>query len=215
MTLTSSSREPKMPAMKIGVLCSGTGTNLQALLDAERAGTLAPAHIVCVVSNRPGARALARAEAADKPAITVDHKAFAGREVFEDAVLAALDQHGVEGVVLAGFMRVLTAHFLGRFPDRILNIHPSLLPAFPGVEAQRQALEHGVKVAGATVHFVDLGLDAGAIVLQAAVPVEDDDTFETLRDRILEREHDILPRAVSLLAAGRLVRDGRRVHVRP
>jgi phosphoribosylglycinamide formyltransferase 1 len=212
MTLTSSSREPSVSVMKIGVLCSGTGTNLQALLDAERVGTLAPAQIVCVVSNRPGARALARAEAAGRPAITVDHKAFAGRELFEDAVLAALDQ---QGVVLAGFMRVLTAHFLARFPDRILNIHPSLLPAFPGVEAQRQALEHGVKVAGATVHFVDLGLDGGAIVLQAAVPVDDDDTFETLRDRILEREHDILPRAVSLLAAGRLVRDGRRVHVRP
>jgi len=202
-------------AMKVGVLVSGSGTNLQALLDAERTGTLAPAEIACVVANRPGARALARAEAAGKPGITIDHKAFATREAFEQAVLSALAEHAVEAVVLAGFMRVLTAHFLGRFPDRILNIHPSLLPAFPGVEAQRQALEHGAKVTGATVHFVDVGLDAGAIVLQAAVPVSDDDTFETLRDRILEREHDILPRAVSLLAAGRLVRDGRRVRIRP
>ena len=201
--------------MKVGVLVSGTGTNLQALLDAERAGKLAPAEIACVVSNRPGAGALARAQARGKPAITIDHKAFAARESFEDALLSTLAEHGAEGVVLAGFMRILTAHFIGRFPDRIVNVHPSLLPAFPGVDAQRQALEHGVKVTGATVHFVDLGLDAGAIILQAAVPVADDDTVATLRDRILEREHDILPRAVALLAAGKLVRDGRCVRVRP
>jgi len=199
--------------VKVGVLVSGTGTNLQALLDAERAGTLAPAEIACVVSNRPGVQALARAQAAGKPALTVDHKRFAAREPFEDAVLAALAEHGAEAVVLAGFMRVLTSRFLDRFPDRILNIHPSLLPAFPGVDAQRQALEHGVKVTGATVHFVDTGLDAGAIVLQAAVAIADGDTVETLRARILEREHEILPRAVSLLAAGRLVRDGRRVRI--
>lgn len=204
-----------MKVMKVGVLVSGTGTNLQALLDAERNGTLAPAEIACVISNRPVAGALARAATAGKPALTIDHKAFAGREPFEDALLGALAEHGVDGVVLAGFMRVLTAHFLAHFADRIINIHPSLLPAFPGVDAQRQALEHGSKVTGATVHFVDAGLDAGAIILQAAVAVADDDTVDSLRARILEREHDILPRAVSLLAAGRLVRDGRRVRVRP
>jgi phosphoribosylglycinamide formyltransferase-1 len=201
--------------MRIGVLVSGSGTNLQALLDAERKGTLGPAEIACVVSNRPGVRALERADAAGKPSICVDHKAFAAREPFEDAILAVLADHRVEALVLAGFMRVLTAHFLARFPDRILNIHPSLLPAFPGIDAQRQALEHGVKVTGATVHFVDVGLDAGAIVLQAAVAVADDDTVESLRARILEREHEILPRAVALLAAGKLLRDGRRVSVRP
>jgi len=197
--------------MKIGVLISGTGTNLQALLDAERAGSLRPAEIVCVVSNRPEALGLGRARAFHKPALVVDHKAFGGRQAFEDALLEVLDEHQVAAVVLAGFMRVLTPHFLARFPDRILNIHPSLLPAFPGIDAQRQAFEHGVKVTGATVHFVDVGVDQGAIVAQAAVPVLDDDTVDSLRARILEREHEILPRAVALLAAGRLVRDGHRV----
>jgi len=201
--------------MRVAVLVSGSGTNLQALLDAERAGTLAPAEIACVVSNRPGAGALARAQAFGKPALTVDHKLFPAREPFEDALLAVLIEHRAEAVVLAGFMRVLTGRFLDRFPERILNIHPSLLPAFPGVDAQRQAFDHGVKVTGATVHFVDAGLDAGAIVLQAAVPVADGDTVEALRARVLEREHEILPRAVSLLAAGRLVRTGRRVAVLP
>jgi phosphoribosylglycinamide formyltransferase-1 len=200
--------------MRFGVLISGTGTNLQALLDAEAAGRLRPAEIACVIANRPGAGGLGRARAAGKPAITVDHTLHAGREPFEDALLAALAEHGVEAVVLAGFMRLLTPRFLDRFPDRILNIHPSLLPAFPGVDAQRQAFEHGVKVTGATVHFVDAGLDAGAIVAQAPVPVRDDDTIDALRARILEREHELLPRAVALLAAGRLRRDGRRVLVR-
>ena len=199
--------------MRFGVLVSGTGTNLQALLDAEARGALAPAEIACVVSNRPGAGALQRAQAAGKPALTVDHKLFPGREPFEDALLAVLAEHRVEAVVLAGFMRVLTPRFIDHFPDRIVNIHPSLLPSFPGVDAQRQAFEHGVKVTGATVHFVDAGLDGGAIVLQAAVPVADDDTVETLRKKILEREHEILPRAVSLLAAGRLAREGRRVRL--
>ncbi len=199
--------------MRVGVLVSGSGTNLQALLDAETRGQLAPATIVCVVSNRPGARALERASAAGVAAVVVDHKHHAGREPFEDAVAEILHAHRVEAVVLAGFMRVLTARFLARWPDRILNIHPSLLPAFPGVDAQRQALEHGVKITGATVHLVDAGLDAGPIVLQAAVPVLDGDDLDTLRARILEREHELLPRAVSLLAAGRLRRDGRRITV--
>jgi phosphoribosylglycinamide formyltransferase-1 len=201
--------------LRFGVLVSGTGTNLQSLLDAERDGMIAPATIACVVSNRPGAGALARAVAAGKPALTVDHKLFPAREPFEDALLAVLAEHRIEAVVLAGFMRILTPRFLDRFPDQILNIHPSLLPAFPGVDAQRQAFEHGVHVTGATVHFVDGGLDAGAIVLQAAVEVADDDTVESLRKKILAREHELLPSAVALLAAGRLVRDGRRVTVKP
>ena len=201
--------------MRFAVLVSGTGTNLQALLDAEANGALAPAEIACVVSNRPSVGALARARAAGKPALTVDHKLFPAREPFEDALLGVLAEHAVEAVVLAGFMRILTPRFIDRFADRILNIHPSLLPSFPGVDAQREAFEHGVKLTGATVHFVDAGLDGGAIVLQAAVPVADDDTVESLRAKILEREHEILPRAVALLAAGRIERDGRRVRLKP
>ncbi len=199
--------------MKLAVLVSGTGTNLQALLEAERQGTLAPGEIVCVVSNRPGVRALQRAADAGKPAIVVDHTGFAAREAFEDAVQEVLDAHGVEAVVLAGFMRMLTPRFLVRYPDRIINIHPSLLPAFPGVNAQKQALDYGVRVTGATVHFVSPEMDGGAIILQAAVPVFEDDTVEELRDRILVEEHWVLPRAAQLLSAGRLVREGRRVKI--
>lgn len=197
--------------MRLGVLCSGGGTNLQALLDAERAGQLAPAEVAIVISNRPGAGALTRAAKAGKPTLTIDHQAHPTRDAFEDALAAALVEHHVDAIVLAGFMRVLGAAFLAKYPDRVLNIHPSLLPAFPGLHAQKQALAHGVKLAGCTVHFVDASLDGGAIVLQDAVPVLDDDTPETLAGRILEREHVILPRAVKLLADGRLARDGRHV----
>jgi phosphoribosylglycinamide formyltransferase-1 len=197
----------------LAVLVSGTGTNLASLLAAETAGELAPGQIVCVVSNRPGVAALDKARAAGKHAVTIDHKAFPDRESFEDALLAALAAHGVEAVILAGFMRVLTPRFLDRFPDRILNIHPSLLPSFPGVDAQRQAFEYGVQVSGATVHFVSAELDGGAIVLQAAVPVLPGDTADALRARILVEEHRILPRATQLLAAGKLRRDGRRVTI--
>lgn len=197
--------------MKLGVLVSGTGTNLQALLDAERAGKLAPGEIVCVVSNRPGVGGLERAERAGKPAKVVDHTRFPGREAFEDALHAELE--GVEGIVLAGFMRLLTPRFLQRYPDRIINIHPSLLPAFPGVNAQQQALDHGVKVTGATAHFVSPEMDGGAIILQAAVPVFEDDSVEELRTRILVEEHWLLPRATQLLAAGRLRREGRKARI--
>jgi phosphoribosylglycinamide formyltransferase-1 len=202
--------------MRLAVLVSGGGTNLQSLLDAEKAGRLAPGEIVCVVSNKPGVRALERAAAAGKPAIVVDHKAFAGsREAFEDALLAALAEHRAEAVVLAGFMRVLTPHFLSRFPDRTINIHPALLPAFPGIDGPAQAFAYGVKLAGCTVHFVDATVDGGAIILQAAVPVLDTDDTEALRARILEQEHQLLPRAAQLLAAGRLLRDGRHVRIKP
>jgi len=200
--------------MRFGVLVSGSGTNLSALLDAERAGTLAPGEIACVVSNRPDAAALERARAAGKPAIGLDHKAFGSREAFEDVLCETLAAHRVEAIALAGFMRVLTPRFLGAFPDRVINIHPSLLPAFPGIDGPRQAFEYGARWAGCTVHFVDPTVDGGAIILQDAVPVEDDDTVDSLRTRILAREHVILPRAVQLLAAGRLERDGRRVRVR-
>lgn len=196
--------------MRIGVLVSGQGTNLQALLDAQARGELAPATIAVVIANNPGAPALARATAAGVPSAVVDHR---GREraVFEEALLAVLAQHGVEAVVLAGFMRVLTAHFLDRFPLRVINTHPSLLPAFPGVDAPAQAIAHGVKLSGLTVHFVDASLDGGPIIAQVAVPVAPDDDAATLHARIQVEEHRVLPGVVRRLAAGELTCQGRTV----
>jgi phosphoribosylglycinamide formyltransferase 1 len=202
-----------MRPMRIGVLVSGAGTNLQALIDAERAGRLGPATIAVVVSNRPGAQALERARAADIAHHVVPHQQFADRATFEEAVLAILAAAGVEAVVLAGFMRVLTARFVSAFPARILNTHPALCPAFPGVDAPRQALDQGVKITGCTVHLVDDGIDTGPIVLQAAVAVADDDDPDRLHDRIRVEEHRLLPEAVRLLAEGRLHLDGRRVRI--
>lgn len=197
--------------MKVGVLVSGSGTNLQALLDAEARGALAPATIAVVVSNRPGAFALARAEKANKPAIVVDHKAFPDRTAFETKLLEVLDSHGVEIVVLAGFMRVLTAHFLDRYPLRVVNTHPSLLPAFPGIDAPAQAIAHGVKVSGATIHFVDTSLDGGPIIAQAPVAVLPGDDAASLHARIQREEHRVLPEVVRRLAAGHYSCQGRHV----
>ena len=195
--------------MKVGVLVSGSGTNLQALLDAEARGELAPATIDVVISNRPGVKALERAAAAGKRGVVVDHKAFTDRAAFEDALLREL--HGVQVVVLAGFMRVLTHHFVDRFPLRIVNTHPSLLPAFPGVDAPAQALAYGVKVSGVTVHFVDTSLDGGPIIAQVPVAVEPGDDAATLHQRIQREEHRLLPQVVQRLAAGRLSCEGRHV----
>jgi phosphoribosylglycinamide formyltransferase-1 len=195
--------------MKVGVLVSGSGTNLQALLDAEARGDLAPAQIAVVVSNRPGVPALKRAAGAGKPAVVVDHKAFAERAVFEDALLATLASHGVELVVLAGFMRVLTEHFVSRYEQRIINTHPSLLPAFPGANAAAQAIAHGVKLSGVTVHFVDTSLDGGPIIAQVAVTVSPADDASSLQARIQREEHVLLPRVVRRLAAGELSCQGR------
>lgn len=201
--------------MRFAVLVSGSGTNLQALLDAEGRGELAPARLVVVVSNRPDVRALDRARAAGKPAITVDHKAFSGREAFERALLAELAIHGVEAIVLAGFMRVLTPTFIGAFPQRIVNTHPALLPAFPGTDAAGQALAHGVKLTGMTVHFVDAGVDTGPIIAQRAVRVLPGDDAAALQRRIQAEEHRVLPRVVQALAAGRITCEGRRVLIAP
>jgi phosphoribosylglycinamide formyltransferase-1 len=201
--------------MKIGVLVSGRGTNLAALLAAEAAGRLAPAEIAIVISNRPGVRALQIAAAAGKPAEVVDHQRFAGREPFERALLDALAADQVEAVVTAGFMRVLTATFVAAYPQRIINTHPALLPAFPGTDAPAQALAHGAKVAGVTVHFVDTGVDTGPIIAQRAVPVLPDDDAETLHQRIQIEEHRLLPAVVRALAQGRLVCEGRTVTIRP
>jgi phosphoribosylglycinamide formyltransferase-1 len=199
--------------VNVGVLASGSGTNLQALIDAGRRGELGPARLVVVGANVPGCGALARAGQAGLATFVVDHKAFAERAAFDRALLAGLGAHGVELVVLAGFMRVLTPVLLGAFPDRVLNVHPALLPAFPGVHAQRQAFAYGVKVAGCTVHFVDEGTDTGPIIGQAAVPVFEDDSEESLRLRILAEEHALLPAAVRAVAEGRVHVEGRRVRV--
>jgi phosphoribosylglycinamide formyltransferase-1 len=195
-----------------GVLVSGAGTNLQALIDRIAAGRLDCA-IRMVVSNRAGAPGLARAEAAGIPTRVLDHRAFPNREQFDGALVEILRGAGVELVLLAGFDRLLTRVLLGAFPQRVMNIHPALLPSFKGLHAQQQALEYGVKVAGATVHFVDEETDHGPIIVQGAVAVERGDTEEDLRARILAVEHEIYPLAVQLFAEGRLNVVGRRVLV--
>jgi phosphoribosylglycinamide formyltransferase-1 len=200
--------------VRIGALVSGRGTNLQAVLDAAREGRL-PARVVVVVSDRPGAPALARARAAGVPTEVVEPAGFPSREAHDDALVAALRRAGADTVVLAGYMRLVTPTLLGAFPRRVLNVHPSLLPAFPGLHAQRQALEHGVKVTGCTVHLVDEGVDTGPIVLQAAVAVEEDDDEARLSARILAEEHRILVEALRLMAGGRLTVEGRRARIRP
>ena len=193
--------------MKIGVLVSGRGTNLGALLAAQL-------DVAVVISNTPDAGALGIARSAHVAAAVVDHRPFKGdRAAFEDALDSTLRRHGVELVVLAGFMRVLSPHFVRRWPQRIVNIHPSLLPAFPGAHAHRDALAAGVKVSGCTVHFVDEGTDTGPIIAQAVVPVREGDTEETLAARVLVEEHRILPEAVRRVAAGRVTVEGRKVNV--
>ena len=200
--------------MRIGVLLSGGGTNLQALLDAQRRGELAPADLAVAISNRPGAGGLDRAREAKIPAEVVDHRRYGkDRAAFERDLTAALDRHGARAVVLAGFMRVLTTEFIERYPNRIINTHPSLLPAFPGIRAPEQAIAHGVKVSGCTIHFVDAGVDTGPIIFQSAVEVLDSDDPESLHARIRAEEHRLLPKAAKLLAAGTLVCEDRRVRV--
>ena len=199
--------------MKVGVLVSGTGTNLQALLDAQARGELAPAEIAVVVSNKPGVPALARAAAAGVPAEVVEHKGLPRAE-FEARLAAELARYGASALVLAGFMRILTGEFVDRFPLRIINTHPSLLPAFPGLDAPAQALAHGVKLTGVTIHFVDASLDGGPIIAQAAVPVLDGDDAPALHARIQREEHRLLPIAVRCLAAGQLSCQGRLVRGR-
>jgi phosphoribosylglycinamide formyltransferase 1 len=199
--------------LAVGVLASGRGSNLQAILNACQTPTF-PARVVLVLSDRERAQALERAAACGVSVQFLNPKDFADRPGYEAALGAALEAHDVGLVCLAGFMRVLGPDFIRRFHGRILNVHPSLLPAFPGLAAQRQALEYGVRVAGATVHFVDEGVDTGPIVLQASVLVQPDDTEESLSKRILREEHRLYPEAVRLFAEGRLTIVGRRVLVR-
>jgi len=195
--------------LALGVLVSGSGSNLQAILDAIASGAL-DAECKIVISNRPGVFALERAKKAGVKTAELDHKSFESREAFDQKLASTLKAEGVEWLALAGFMRVLTPEFLDSFKDKVVNIHPSLLPAFPGVNAQKQAFEYGVKKAGCTVHFVDSGVDSGPIILQASVDVKDDDTVETLRDRILVEEHQLFVRGLSLIAQGRVTKSASR-----
>jgi phosphoribosylglycinamide formyltransferase-1 len=207
--------KPAIP-VKLGVLASGRGSNLQAIIDAIEAGRL-DATLAVVVSNKRDAQALERARKHGAPDVFLDPKPYAGqpdsREAYDRAVLDVLRKHGVELVLLAGYMKIVTPVLVKAYEDRMMNIHPALLPAFPGLEVQKKALDHGCKLAGCTVHFVTEGVDEGPIIIQAAVPVLDDDTPESLADRILEQEHKIYPRAVQLYAEGRLRVEGRRVFV--
>lgn len=206
-----------MPAAeaRVAVLVSGRGSNLQALIDAQDRGALGPhARLVVVISNVADAPALERARCAGIAAVACPSRGLAAR-AHEAQVLACLAEHHASVACLAGYMRRLSAEFVDAFPGPILNVHPSLLPAFPGLHAQRQAWAHGVKVSGATVHLVDAGLDTGPIILQKAVEVHDDDDVERLSARILAAEHDIYPRALSLIVSGRISVTGRRTCVDP
>jgi phosphoribosylglycinamide formyltransferase 1 len=196
-------------ARRIAVLISGRGSNLQSLIDAIADRRLR-AEIAVVISNRADAAGLERARAAGIETLTISHRDYPSREAFEDVLVREIRRRGAALICLAGFMRLLGRTFLDAFPNAILNVHPSLLPAFPGVDAQRQAWEHGTKVAGATVHFVTGELDGGPIVCQAAVPVADADTPETLALRILEQEHRIYPEAVGIVLDGAWTIEGRR-----
>lgn len=194
---------------RLGVLISGRGSNLQAILDAIKTGRL-NAEIGVVISNRADAPGLVRARAAGIDAVYLDHRAYPSREDYDRALVAALRRHDVRLVCLAGYMRLLSREFIETFPNAILNVHPSLLPAFPGLEAQAQAWTHGVRITGATVHLVTADLDAGPILLQAPVEVRTDDTVLTLADRILVEEHRIYPQAIGLVLDGKFRIEGRR-----
>jgi phosphoribosylglycinamide formyltransferase-1 len=197
---------------RIGVLLSGRGSNFEALAESVARERIPNAEIALVVSNREDAPGIERARARRIEAHVIPSKGLE-REAYDKLVVAALKENRVDLVCLAGYMRLLSPYFVAAFPNRILNIHPSLLPAFPGLEAQRQALEHGAKFSGCTVHFVDENLDAGPIVLQAAVPIEDQDTVETLSERILHEEHRIYSEAVHIVLEGRYRIENRRVLV--
>ncbi len=199
------------PRYPIAVLVSGSGSNLQSILDAA-AGTDFPAEVVVVISDRPGVRALQRAAAAGVPGVVVAWGDSHDRDAFTLAVCDVAAARGAEGLILAGFMRILAPSALGRFPNRIINIHPALLPSFPGAHGVAEAIAHGVKLSGVTVHFVDAEVDHGPIILQESVPVRPDDSEQTLHARIQQVEHRVYPEVVAAFAAGRLRIAGRHVH---
>ncbi len=202
--------------LKLGILVSGRGTNLQSILDGCATGTI-PAQVAVVLSNRPSVQALDRARAAGVPALTVDYKSYGkwpqSKPRYEEDLVKVLQANHVELVVCAGYDRLAGDTLIGAFPGRIINIHPALLPSFPGLHAQRDALAYGVKVSGATVFFVDPTTDGGPVIVQEAVSVLEDDTEESLSQRILEAEHRILPAAITLIAEGRVRVEGRKVRV--
>lgn len=200
------------PRRRVGILISGRGSNMMSLVAASRAADY-PAEVVCVVSNRPQAAGLAWAREQGIAAHAVDHKAYATREAFEEAVQAVLEGEGVELVALAGFMRIMTGGFVGRWAGRMINIHPSLLPLYPGLHTHARALADGVRIAGCTVHHVIAEMDAGPIIAQGAVPVVDGDTPESLAERILRVEHQIYPQALALVASGAARLDDGRVRI--
>lgn len=197
--------------LKLAVLASGSGSNLQAIIDAARLDL--PVEIVLVLSDKTDAYALTRADEAGIMTAVVEPASYPSREAYDAQIVKLLRLAGADTVALAGYMRLVTDVLLAAFPQRVLNIHPALLPSFPGLHAQRQAWEYGVKVAGCTVHFVDGGMDSGPIILQAPVPVIDSDDADSLAARILEQEHIIYPLALKLLAEGRLHIEGRRVRI--
>lgn len=201
-------------SLRIGVLASGGGTNLQAIIDRCQDGSI-PAEIAVVIANNPDAGALERARRAGINRLCINHRDFSARDAFDGALVSALQEAEVDLVVLAGFMRIIGKIMLDAFPLRIINIHPALLPAFPGLHVQQQALDYGARFSGCTVHFVDGGVDTGPIIIQAVVPVLTDDSAATLAARILEQEHRIYPRAIELIAQGRVKVNGRTVTIEP
>ncbi len=192
---------------KVGILVSGNGSNLQAIIDEK----IASCEIALVISNKPDVYAIKRAQSNNISVEIINNKNFETREEFERQLIKSLDSRGIELIVLAGFMRVLTPLFVRHYKNRIINIHPALLPSFPGVDAAKQALEYGVKYSGCTVHFVDDGVDTGPIVLQAIVSIQDSDTEQTLLERIHKEEHRVFPEAVRLFCEGKIKIEGRRV----
>ncbi len=199
--------------VNLGVLVSGSGSNLQSIIDNIEKGTL-PARIRIIISNNPEAFALERARKHGIPAVVIKHGGSNSREEYDQRLVDTLKSHDVELVALAGFMRVLSPLFLRAFPMRIMNIHPAILPSFPGTHGQKRAFDYGVKFTGCTVHFADEGVDTGPIIIQAVVPVYDTDTEETLSQRILKEEHRIYPKAIKLYAEGKLHVEGRKVRVK-
>ncbi|MFA4844494.1 MAG: phosphoribosylglycinamide formyltransferase [Candidatus Margulisiibacteriota bacterium] len=199
--------------IKLAVLISGRGSNLQAIIDACAGGKI-PATVAVVISNDPAAPGLERAKKHNIPTVVIDNRNFQDKHTYELEIVKVLQAHKVDLVCLAGYMRIVGQVLLDHFRGKIVNIHPSLLPSFPGLHAQKQALEHGVTVTGCTVHFVDEGCDTGPIIIQSAVPVKEDDTEETLSARILEQEHHIYPLAIEFIAKDKLKIEGRRVKLK-
>ncbi len=194
----------------LAVFVSGSGTNLQAIIDAQ----IISVEIVVVVSNNPSAYAIERANRHNINVEVIDHKQYSSREGFEKEIIRRLESYKIDFIALAGFMRILSPVFIRAYKNRIMNLHPALLPLFPGIHAAKQALDYGVKFTGCTVHFVDEGVDTGPIILQSVVPIHDNDTEETLLERIHKEEHRIYPEAIRLFAEGKLRIEGRRVFVR-